>query len=42
MYAMISGVVWCFNVLMFGVLQNSCAPQVLNDIRTAKVHNRPS
>jgi len=23
-------------------LQNSCTPQVLNDIRTANVHNRPS
>ena len=23
-------------------LQNSCAPQVLNDIRTSNVHNRPS
>ena len=22
-------------------LQNSCTPQVLNDIRTANVHNRP-
>ena len=23
-------------------LQNLCTPQVLNDIRTANVHNRPS
>ena len=23
-------------------LQNSCTPQVLNDIRTDNVHNRPS
>ena len=23
-------------------LQNSCTPQVLNDIRPANVHNRPS
>ena len=23
-------------------LQNSCTPQVLNGIRTANVHNRPS
>ena len=23
-------------------LQNSCTPQVLNDIRTANVHNQPS
>ncbi len=23
-------------------IQNSCTPQVLNDIRTANVHNRPS
>ena len=23
-------------------LQNSCTPQVLNDIRTANVNNRPS
>ena len=23
-------------------LQNSCTPQVYNDIRTANVHNRPS
>ena len=23
-------------------LQHSCTPQVLNDIRTANVHNRPS
>ena len=23
-------------------LQNSCTPQVLNDIRTSNVHNRPS
>ena len=23
-------------------LKNSCTPQVLNDIRTANVHNRPS
>ena len=27
---------------VFFSLQNSCTPQVLNDIRTANVHNRPS